>query len=416
MVTATFTDLKVWRGATLATCDGDLSGCGVISNGALVAEGGRIVWVGACGDLPSELLSRATQVETLEGRLITPGLIDAHTHLVFGGDRAAEWGLRLSGAPYEAIARAGGGIVSSVAATRKASETELVSQSLPRLDALRADGVTTVEIKSGYGLSLADECKMLRAARRLGQLRPVRVRTTLLAAHTLPPEYRDNRMGYVQQIVDQILPKVAAEGLADAVDAFCETIAFTADETRAVFSAALAHGLPVKLHADQLSDGGGAAIAAEFGALSADHLEHASDEGLRAMKRADVVAMLLPGAYYVLKEVKRPPVERMRKMGLAMAVATDLNPGTSPVASLRLAMHLACTLFGLSPDEAFLGVTRQAAKALGLSHEIGQLRVGMACDLAIWDTDRIEPIIYWLGRTPSCRTVLAGEDAFRQAD
>ena len=412
---ATFTDLRIWRGATLATCDSDLSGCGVIRNGALVAEGERILWIGASVDLPADLLGRATQVEEMEGRLITPGLIDAHTHLVFGGDRAAEWGLRLSGAPYEEIARQGGGIVSSVKATRAASEDELVAQSLPRMDALLADGVTTVEIKSGYGLNLADETKMLRAARRLGGLRPVRVRTTLLAAHTLPPEYRDNRAAYVQEIIDLIIPDVAAAGLADAVDAFCEGIAFTADETRAVFSVARAQGLPVKLHADQLSDGGGAALAAEFCALSADHLEHASEAGLQAMQRAGVVAMLLPGAYYVLRETKRPPVERMRQIGLTMAVATDLNPGTSPVTSLRLAMHLACTLFGLSPDEAFLGVTRHAAKALGLAGEIGQLRVGMACDLSIWDADRIEPIIYWLGRHPACRTVLGGQDAFGPA-
>lgn len=415
-MTATFTDVRVWRGATLATCSEDMAGCGVISDGALAADDGRIIWIGASGDLPADLLRRAKRVEEMKGRLITPGLIDAHTHLVFAGDRAAEWGLRLTGAPYEEIARAGGGIVSSVRATRAASEDNLVAQSLPRLDALLADGVTTVEIKSGYGLNLADETKMLSAARRLGGLRPVRVRTTLLAAHTLPPEYRDNRAEYVQEIVGSIIPNVATAGLADAVDAFCEGIAFTPDETRAVFSAAQAHGLPVKLHADQLSDGGGAALAAEFCALSADHLEYASDAGLHAMQKAGVVAMLLPGAYYVLKESKRPPIERMRAIGLTMAVATDLNPGTSPVASLRLAMHLACTLFGLSPEEALLGVTRHAAKALGLAGEIGELRVGMACDLAIWDAERIEPIIYWLGRHPTCRTVLRGQNAFGQAD
>lgn len=414
-MTSTFTDLRIWRGATLATCDRDLSGWGLIRNGALVAEGDRICWIGVSDELPADLLRRATRVEEMDGRLITPGLIDAHTHLVFGADRATEWGLRLSGAPYEEIARQGGGIVSSVKATRAASEDDLVAQSLPRLDALLADGVTTVEIKSGYGLNLLDETKMLRAARRLGGLRPVRARTTLLAAHTLPPEYRDDRAAYVQEIINSIIPDVAAAGLADAVDAFCEGIAFTADETRAVFRAARAHGLPVKLHADQLSDGGGAALAAEFGALSADHLEHASVAGLQAMQRADVVAILLPGAYYVLRETKRPPIEVMRRMGLTMAVATDLNPGTSPVASLRLAMHLACTLFGLSPEEAFLGVTRNAAKALGLAGQIGELRVGMMCDLAIWDAERIEPIIYWLGRHPSCRTVFSGQDAFGQA-
>lgn len=415
MTSTSLTGLRVWRGATLATCDRDRAGCGVIESGAIVARGDRICWVGPADDLPSDLLRQATRIEHLEGRLITPGLIDAHTHLVFAGDRATEWGLRLSGAPYEEIARAGGGIVSSVLATRAASEAELVAQSLTRLDALIADGVTTVEIKSGYGLNLTHESKMLRAARRLGELRPVKVRTTLLAAHTLPPEFRDNRAGYVDDITHTMIPQIAAAGLADAVDAFCEGIAFTPDETRTVFSAAKAHGLPVKLHADQLSDSGGAALAAHYGALSADHLEYASDAGLKAMARAGVVAMLLPGAYYVLKETKRPPIERMRALGVSMAVATDLNPGTSPVASLRLAMHFACTLFGLSPQETMLGVTRHAAKALGQPDRIGELRVGMSCDLAIWDADRLEQIIYWLGPLPACRTVIDGRDATGQA-
>lgn len=407
--------IHIWRGASLATCDPERPGCGLIRNGAVVAEADRILWVGASGDLPSDFVKRARHIDDLEGRLITPGLIDAHTHLVFGGNRAAEWGMRLAGATYETIARAGGGIISSVNSTRSASEDDLVAQALPRLDALRADGVTTVEVKSGYGLTLSDEAKMLRAARRLGERRPVRVRTTLLAAHALPPEHLDDRDRYIKDIIESILPKIAAAGLADAVDAFCETIAFTLEETRAVFTAARAFGLPVKLHADQLSDSGGAALAAEFGALSADHLEHASDEGLHAMKRAGTVAILLPGAFYVLKETKRPPVERMREIGLKLAIATDLNPGTSPVASLRLAMHFGCTLFGLSPEEALLGVTRNAAQALGLGDHLGVLRPGMICDLAIWDAEAIDPLIYWLGRLPSCRTIVGGRDGHLQA-
>ena len=398
---------RIWRGGRIATLD---AGTGVVDDGAVVADGGRIAWVGATADLPPGLMAGA-EITELEGRLVTPGLIDCHTHLVFGGDRSREWGMRLAGESYEAIARAGGGIVSSVAATRAASEEALVAAALPRLDSLIADGVTTVEIKSGYGLTLEDELKMLTVARRLGTLRPVRVRTTLLAAHTVPPEHRETRAAYVAEIIDRILPAAAEAGLADAVDAFCETIAFTPDETRAVFTAARALGLPVKLHADQLTDGGGAALVCDFEGLSADHLEHASEAGLSAMAAAGVVAVLLPGAYYVLREHQKPPVEAMRRLGVTMAVASDCNPGTSPVASLRLAMHLACTLFGLTPDEALAGATVHAARALGLQDVTGQLKSGLACDLAIWDCDRPEALVYWLGRHPACRTVLGGVDA-----
>ena len=404
----TLSDITLWQGGRIATMDESRGGLGLIEDGAVVARGGRIVWVGAGCDLPSDLRSRARTEVALQGRLVTPGLIDCHTHLVFGGDRSREWGMRLAGESYEAIARAGGGIISSVAATRAATPDQLIASALPRLDSLIADGVTTVEVKSGYGLTLEDELKMLTAARELGRQRKVRIRTTLLAAHTVPPEHKDSRAAYLAKVIHEIIPAAAASGLADAVDAFCETIAFTPEETRAVFDAARAHDLPVKLHADQLSDSGGAALVSDFGGLSADHLEHASEAGLAAMGKAGVVGVLLPGAYYVLRESKKPPVEAMRRAGVTLAVASDCNPGTSPVASLRLAMHLACTLFGLTPEEALLGVTRNAARALGLQDEIGQLTPGRACDLAIWETQAPEALIYWLGRNPAVTTVLGG--------
>ncbi len=404
----TTSPITIWRGGRIATMDANRQGLGVIDHGCVVATGDRIAWVGETRDLPSDLLAQASSVVELEGRLVTPGLIDCHTHLVFGGDRSQEWGMRLAGESYEAIARAGGGIVSSVAATRLATEDQLIASALPRLDSLLADGVTTVEIKSGYGLTLEDELKMLRVARNLGRVRPVRIRTTLLAAHTVPPEHKDSRAAYLAKVIDEIIPAAAKAGLADAVDAFCETIAFTREETRAVFEAARAHGLPIKLHADQLSDSGGAGLAAAFKGLSADHLEHASEAGLAAMAKAGVVGVLLPGAFYVLRESTKPPVEAMRRAGVTLAVASDCNPGTSPVASLRLAMHLACTLFGLTPEEALLGVTRNAAGALGLQDEIGQLTPGRACDLAIWEARAPEALIYWLGRNPAATTVLGG--------
>jgi imidazolonepropionase len=398
--------LRIWTHARLATCDGERPGYGLIEDGAIAARGDQIVWLGQTCDLPTALAKDAIETRDLQGRLITPGLIDCHTHLVFGGDRSQEWRLKLSGAPYEEIARAGGGIASTVAATRAASEADLTRSALTRLDSLLADGATTVEIKSGYGLSLEDELKMLRVARGLATERKVRVRTTLLAAHTLPPEYRADRAAYVRKIIEEIIP--ASVGLADAVDAFCETIAFTPEETRAIFEAAKAHDLPVKLHADQLTDSGGASLAAGFGALSADHLEHASPDGLAAMTAAGTVAVLLPGAYYVLREPVKPPVEVMRRLGLPMAVASDCNPGTSPMASLRMAMHLAVTLFGLTPEEALAGTTRHAARALGLGDRLGELKPGTQCDLALWDTDQPDAVTYWLGRLPECRRVVDG--------
>ncbi len=398
--------LRVWRGGPVATGVG--RDFGRIADGVIVARGERIVYVGAAARVPSDLFDTTAETYDLAGRLVTPGLIDCHTHLVFGGDRASEWAMRLEGAPYAEIARAGGGILSTVTATRGASEAELIASALPRLDSLLADGVTTLEIKSGYGLTLDDELKMLRVARQLGTLRPVRIRTTLLAAHAVPPEYRDDRKTYLAYITDQILPAAAKAGLADAVDAFCETIAFGPEEVAHLFAAATRLGLRVKLHADQLSDSGGAALAARFGALSADHLEFANPEGLAAMAEAGVVGVLLPGAYYVLREKTAPPVAAMRQAGLAMAVASDCNPGTSPLASLRLALHLACTLFGLTPQEAFAGATTIAAKALGLDDHLGCLAPGHLCDLAIWEADHPLHIMSNLGRAPACRRVVGG--------
>ncbi|MBV8664469.1 MAG: imidazolonepropionase [Hyphomicrobiales bacterium] len=389
----------IWRNARLATLAADRPGLGVIERGAIAAAGGRIVFVGEEADVPADWL-RGPDVIDCEGRWITPGLIDSHTHLVFGGDRAREFEMRLAGASYEEIARAGGGIVSTVAATRAASEDELMRRALTRLDALVEEGVTTVEIKSGYGLELGAERKSLRVARRLAEARRVTIRTTFLGAHALPGEYADRRADYVALVADTMIPDLAAEGLVDAVDAFCERIAFTRDETAKVFQAARAAGLPVKLHADQLSNGGGAALAAEYGALSADHLEYTDEAGAAAMGRAGVVATLLPGAYYMLREKQAPPVALFRQYGVPMAVATDCNPGTSPLTSMLLALNMAATLFGLTVEECLIGATRNAAKALGLADEVGTLEVGKSADLAIWDIERPAELVYRLGFNP----------------
>ncbi len=380
-------------GATLATLDAQ-AGYGLIVDGALGWKDGLLTFVGARDALPGTPSTLANEVIEADG-LVTPGLVDCHTHVVFAGDRAGEFELRLQGASYEQIARSGGGILSTVYAVRAASEDELMAQSLPRARALRRDGVTTLEIKSGYGLDFANERKMLRVARRIGGELGIDIRTTFLGAHALPPEFAGNADGYIDAVIDW-LPRLHAEGLVDAVDAFCEGIGFTPAQTRRVFEAARALGLPVKLHADQLSDLAGAALVAEFGGLSADHIEHTSETGVAAMRDAGTVAVLLPGAFHVLRETKLPPLELLRTHGVPMAVATDCNPGTSPLLSLRQAMQLACTHFKLTPEEALRGTTVHAARALGLQDR-GRLRVGLRADFVRWDVGQPAELCYWLG-------------------
>ncbi|HJW45411.1 MAG TPA: imidazolonepropionase [Lysobacter sp.] len=380
-------------GANLATLDA-AHGYGEITDGALGWRDGVLSFVGPRAQLPGDPRTLAREVIEADG-WITPGLIDCHTHLVFAGDRAREFELRLQGASYEEIARAGGGILSTVRATREADEAELLRQSLPRARALLADGATTLEIKSGYGLDFDDERKMLRVARRVGEQLGLTVRTTYLAAHALPPEFKERADDYIAAVCEW-LPRLHADGLVDAVDAFCEGIGFTPTQTRRVFDAARALGLPAKLHADQLSDLGGAALAAEFDGLSADHVEHTSLDSVRAMAAHGTVAVLLPGAFHVLRETKLPPLEAFRAHGVAMAVATDCNPGTSPLLSLRQAMQLACAHFRLTPEEALRGATVHAACALGL-HDRGVLRVGMRADFVRWDVQHPAELCYWLG-------------------
>jgi imidazolonepropionase len=369
---------------------------GVIADGALAIADGRIAWLGSAADLPQ---GEAGTVIDGRGGWLTPGLIDCHTHLVFAGDRAGEFEQRLMGASYEEIARAGGGIASTVAATRKATAEELEASARRRLDALRAEGVTTIEIKSGYGLDRDTEIRMLEVARRLGEMPGIEVRTSYLGAHALPSEYADDRGGYLDLVCERVLPEVASAGLADAVDAFCEGIAFTPDEVARVFAAARRQRLPVKLHADQLSDLGGAALAARFDALSADHLEYASEAGVAALAAAGTIAVLLPGAFYTLRETRQPPIEAFRRHGVPIALATDCNPGSSPLTSLLAALNLACTLFRLTPEEALAGVTRNAARALGLADR-GTLAVGKRADLTLWRISRPAELSYWLGRSP----------------
>jgi imidazolonepropionase len=379
---------------------------GAIRDGALAIRAGRIAWVGERSRMPAELAAR----EELDGKgsWLTPGLIDCHTHLVYAGNRANEFEQRLAGASYEDIARAGGGIIATVRATRVASEAQLLAESAPRLRSLLDEGVTTVEIKSGYGLDAASELKILRVARQLGETSGVEVRTTLLAAHALPPEYAGRPDAYIALVCDEIVPAAAQAKLADAVDAFCERIGFSPAETRRVFDAARAHGLRVKLHADQLSDSGGAALAAEFAALSADHLEHASEGGIEAMAQAGTVAVLLPGAFYFLRETRLPPVVALRERKVPVAIATDCNPGTAPVTSLLLMLNMACTLFGLTPEEALAGVTRSASRALGLADR-GALVAGLRADLALWDVASPAELAYAVGANPCTGIVRDGE-------
>ncbi|MGN6063742.1 MULTISPECIES: imidazolonepropionase [Brevundimonas] len=381
---------------------------GAIEDAAILIKDGRIAWVGPRAGLP---VHKAVETDRLGGRWVTPGLVDCHTHLVFGGDRSGEFEQRLEGATYEEIARAGGGIVSSVRATREESEDQLYASALARLEGLKATGVTTVEIKSGYGLDHDSELKMLRVARRIGREAGVRVRTSYLGLHAVPPEHKADRAVYVDKAVDEILPAAHAEGLVDAVDAYCEPIAFSVEEVSRLFDKAEELGLPVKLHADQLSDGGGAALAARYQALSADHIEHTTEAGVKAMAEAGVVAVLLPGAFLMLRETQAPPIALLRQHGARMAVATDCNPGTSPVASMTAAINLACVQFRLTPEEALAGATRNAARALGLQDEIGTLEAGKAADLAVWDISRPAELAYWLGKPLLNRRYLAGRAA-----
>lgn len=393
---------RLWQSARLAP----MTGAGVVEDGVIACHDGRIVYAGSRTDVPA---FTAAEVIDCAGRWITPGLIDCHTHLVYAGNRAHEFELRLAGASYEDIARAGGGIVSTMEATRATSEAELVAAALPRLDALIAEGVTTIEIKSGYGLTLDDELKMLRAARQLGVARGVTVKTSLLAAHALPPEFAGDPDGYIAHVCDAIIPAAAQPGLADAVDGFCETIGFTPAQIERVFQAAEANRLPVKLHAEQLSNSNGAALAARYGALSADHLEHLDDAGVAAMAAAGTVAVLLPGAYYFTRETLPPPIAKLRAAGVPMALATDCNPGTSPLTSLRLAMNMGATLFRLTVDECLTGITREAARALGMLDQVGTLEAGKFCDLAIWDIERPAELVYRIGANPLHQRIWRGQ-------
>ena len=395
----------IWLDARLATLEPGRPGLGVIERGAVAAKDGRIAFAGPAAELPAGW--DAGNRVGLDGRWVTPGLIDCHTHLVYAGDRAHEFELRLAGATYEEIARAGGGIVSTVKATRAASEDALVAATLPRLDHLIAEGVTTLEVKSGYGLERETEARMLAAARRLARERDVEVVTSFLGAHALPPEANGDKERFIDEVCAMI-PAIAREKLADAVDAFCEGIAFSPEQTARVFRAAQAAGLPVKLHADQLSNLHGARLAAEHGALSADHLEYTDEDGVAAMARAGTVAVLLPGAFYVLREKQLPPVEALRRHGVPIALATDSNPGTSPITSLLLTMNMAATLFRLTVDEALAGVTREAARALGRLADIGTLEPGKRCDLAVWDIERPAELVYRIGFNPLHARVRSG--------
>ncbi|MBX8826646.1 imidazolonepropionase [Ochrobactrum sp. SFR4] len=396
----------IFTRARVATLIENADGLGLIEDAAIVVEQGKIAYVGPQSEMPA--LYADYPATNCENRLITPGLIDCHTHLIHAGNRAHEFELRLEGASYEEVAKAGGGIVSSVKALRAASEDDLVRESLPRLDALIAEGATTVEVKSGYGLDTENEIKSLKAARRLALERDVAIRTTFLGAHALPPEMNGDKSAYIDVIINEMLPAIAAEKLADAVDGFCEGIAFLPDEIARVFDAAKVHDLPVKLHADQLSNLHGAKLAASYNALSADHVEYTDAQGAQAMAKAGTVAVLLPGAYYFIRETQKPPVEAFRRAGTKMALATDNNPGTSPLTSLLLTMNMGATLFRLTVDECIAGVTREAARALGILAETGTIEVGKHADLAIWDVQRPAELVYRIGFNPLWKRVFRG--------
>jgi imidazolonepropionase len=397
----------VWTNARLVTMTETGTPYGLIEAGALAVAGDRIAWIGPMCELAREPAAARAIGHDAKGRCITPGLIDCHTHLVYGGSRAREFERRLEGATYEEIARAGGGIRATVAATRALSEDELYAASRPRLEALVAEGVTTVEIKSGYGLDTATEAKSLRVARRLGRDLPVTVATTFLGAHALPAEYADRSDAFIDLVVNEMLPAVAREGLADAVDAFCEGIGFTPAQVERVFQAARKLSLPVKLHAEQLSNLGGAALAARYGALSADHLEYIDEAGVRAMQAAGTVAVLLPGAFYFLREKQMPPLDLFRGHGVPIAISTDSNPGTSPVTSLLLMLNMACTLFRMTPEQALAGVTRNAARALGLADR-GTLEPGKQADFVVWDIAEPAELCYRFGFNPAAEMVKSG--------
>jgi len=387
----------LFRNAQIATMTPGKS-YGLIENGAVVISADRIKWVGAEKELPDEFAG--LQGKNLEGRLVTPALIDCHTHLVYGGSRATEFELRLNGASYEEIARNGGGILSTVTATRNASEDELLAQSLPRLDAFLAEGVATIEIKSGYGLDIETEIKMLRVARQLGKERSVRVKTSFLGAHAIPPEFSGKADAYIDFVCEEVLPAVHYENLADAVDGFCENIAFSPNQISRVFEKAKSFGLPVKLHAEQLSNLGGARLAAKYGALSADHLEFLDQTGVEVMGESGTVAVLLPGAFYTLRETQLPPLDSLRKAEVPIAIATDCNPGSSPLTSILLCMNMSCTLFRMTPEEALCGVTIVAAQALGIGDEVGTIEVGKKAELAVWNVDQPAELAYRAGFNP----------------
>ena len=398
---------RIWRNARLATLAANRDGLGEIEDGMVACRDGIIVFAGPGRDAPADL--DAAEIVNCDGRWITPGLIDCHTHLVHGGNRANEFEMRLAGVSYEAIARQGGGIVATMNATRVASEADLVRTALPRLDALLAEGVTTVEIKSGYGLALEHERKQLCAARELGRLRKVTLSTTFLGAHALPPEFTARPDDYISEVCERMIPAIAADQLADAVDVFCERIGFSPAQTLRVFEAASAHGLRVKIHAEQLSNQHGAALAASFNALSADHLEYLDEAGSIAMARAGTAAVLLPGAFYFVGEKQLPPIDLLRKHGVRMALATDCNPGTAPLTSILLVMNMAATLFRMTVEECLVGVTRAAAHALGMSDRAGTLEVGKHCDLAIWNIERPAELAYHMGFNPLHARVWRGQ-------
>lgn len=378
-------------------------------NQALAITEGIIVWCGPTEQLPVEMRQQAKKSEDCQGRLVTPGLIDCHTHLVYAGNRAAEFKLKLEGASYTDIAKAGGGIISTVRQTRAASEVELVEQSLPRILALKNEGVTTVEIKSGYGLDLLNEIKMLRVAKQLGELTGLRVKTTFLGAHTIAPEYKDKAQAYVDLICNEMMPAVKEQGLADAVDVFCESIAFSLSQTEQIFRCAQALQLPIKCHAEQLSNLGASELAAEFGALSCDHLEHLDATGALALAQANTVAVVLPGAYYFLREKKAPPIDLLRKAGVGMAIATDSNPGSSPTTSLLLMMSMACHFFALTVPEVLAGVTSQAARALGIADQVGSIAIGKVADLVLWSVTDAASLCYYFSYPLPHKTMIAGQ-------